>query len=118
MLYTFIMKLSKFDNLNIIYLANLYVNLLTENQKNMLSLFYDSDCSLGEIAEQYAISRQAVRDTIKKAESALLSAEEKLGIFSKMKEISSIVAKCKQNLTTDDFTVKQALDAILEITEV
>lgn len=118
MLYTFIMKSSKIDNLNIIYLANLYGNLLTANQRNMLSLFYDADCSLGEIAEQYAISRQAVRDTIKKAEMALLLAEEKLGIFSKMKEINLIATKCKQSLSMDDLVVRQALDAILEITEV
>lgn len=117
-LYTFFMKTMKSDVINIVYLSNLYGNLLTDNQKNMLSLFYDADCSLGEIAEQYGISRQAVRDSIVKAESALRAAEEKLGFLKKMQQISNIAKGCKDGLTDGSALVKEALDAIIEITEV
>ena len=112
------MKTMKSDVINIVYLSNLYGNLLTDNQKNMLSLFYDADCSLGEIAEQYGISRQAVRDSIVKAESALRAAEEKLGFLKKMQQISSIAKGCKDGLTDGSTLVKEALDAIIVITEV
>jgi len=112
------MKLLNSEVINIVYLVNIYGGLLTENQRNMLSLFYDSDCSLAEIAEQYNISRQAVRDTIKKAEASLLNAEEKLGILAKMKRINLIVKECKSNLSVDDISMHKALDEIVEITEV
>lgn len=112
------MKTSKIDIVNIAYLSNLYGNLLTTNQKSMLSLFYDADCSLGEIAEQYGISRQAVRDSIVKAESALFAAEAKLGFLAKMQRISSIARECKVGLTEHDVAANDALDAIIEITEV
>ena len=106
------------DILNMVYLANLYGNLLTDNQRSMLSLFYDADCSLGEIAEQYNISRQAVRDSIKKAENALYLAEEKLGVLAKMKKINAIAQDCKRDLSDDAVAIKQALDAIIDVTEV
>lgn len=112
------MKSLSSDVINIVYLTNIYGSLLTENQRRMLSLFYDADCSLAEIAEQYDISRQAVRDTIKKAEAALLTAEEKLGILEKMKKINAIAKDCQANLDKGDVATYEALDAIVEITEV
>lgn len=112
------MKILDSEAINIIYLADLYGGLLTDNQRNILSLFYESDCSLAEIAEQYNISRQAVRDAIKKAEATLLSTEEKLGILSKMKRINTLATDCRNILSEDNSVAKQALDAIVEITEV
>ena len=119
MLYTniFCMKLLDSDVLNIVRLYNVYGNLLTENQSNILSLFYDCDCSLAEIAEQYGVSRQAVRDTIKKAELTLLNLEEKLGILSKMKKINAIAKDSQQNLSNTELLDK-SLKTIVEITEV
>ena len=111
------MKLLDSDVLNIVRLYNVYGNLLTENQSNILSLFYDCDCSLAEIAEQYGVSRQAVRDTIKKAEMTLLSMEEKLGILSKMKKINAIAKDAQQNSVDMELVVK-SLKEIVEITEV
>jgi predicted DNA-binding protein YlxM (UPF0122 family) len=47
-------------------------------------MYYNEDLSLSEIADQIGISRQGVRDLIKKAEEELLFLEEKLGLARKM----------------------------------
>ena len=43
-------------------LFDFYGELLTERQKEFYQLYYDEDLSLAEIAENYGISRQGVRD--------------------------------------------------------
>ncbi|MEG2158757.1 MAG: sigma factor-like helix-turn-helix DNA-binding protein, partial [Clostridia bacterium] len=64
--------MTKLDKIEMIQLFDLYKGILTDKQCEMLHLFYECDFSLGEIAEQYSISRQAVHDSLSKAESALL----------------------------------------------
>lgn len=59
-------------------LIDIYGDFLTENQRNVIESFYDYDLSLGEIAEELGISRQAVSDTKHKAELALKAYEDKL----------------------------------------
>ncbi|MEG1612671.1 MAG: sigma factor-like helix-turn-helix DNA-binding protein [Clostridia bacterium] len=65
-------------NLEISDYLSLYGALLTEHQSEMLRLYYDCDISLFEIAEQFSISRQAVRDAIVRGEKLLLEYESKL----------------------------------------
>ena len=55
-------------NLNIGYLLDFYGDVLTERKKDALDLYYNNDMSLSEIADEMGISRQGVRDIIKKAE--------------------------------------------------
>ena len=50
-------------------LFDFYGELLTERQKEFYELYYDEDLSLSEIAENYGISRQGVRDVIVRAEA-------------------------------------------------
>ena len=45
--------------------------------------------TLSEIADEIGISRQGVRDIIKKAEDEILYLEEKLGLFKKFKAIKN-----------------------------
>lgn len=59
-------------------LYDFYSQLLTERQREMIDLYYNQDFSLGEIAEELDISRQAVYDTIKRTEKILYEYEEKL----------------------------------------
>ena len=66
------------------YLLDFYGDVLTERKKEVLDMYYNEDLSLAEIAEQIGISRQGVRDLIKKAEDELLFLEEKLGLAKKM----------------------------------
>ena len=70
-------------NLNIGYLLDFYGDILTERRRDALDFYYNDDMSLSEIAEEMGISRQGVRDLIKKAEDELLFYEDKLGLAKK-----------------------------------
>lgn len=80
-------------NLTNTLLLDFYGSMLTEKQRDTMSLYYDEDLSLGEIAEQSGVSRQAVRDSIKKGEAQLWELEEKLGHIKRHFEISMIADK-------------------------
>lgn len=75
-------------DLNVGYIAAFYKNLLTEKQYEALSLYYDEDLSLGEIGEQTGITRQGVRDAIKRSEEIVYELEEKLGLAKKFQQLS------------------------------
>ena len=61
-------------------LFDFYGETLTEKQRELFDLYYNEDLSLAEIAEHAGITRQGVRDSIKRAEHALREMEEKLGL--------------------------------------
>ena len=72
-------------------LLDLYGKLfLTDKQYKVVDLYYNADLSLSEIAQQEAITRQGVRDSIKRGEIALLEAEEKLRFYEKQLESEKI----------------------------
>ncbi|WP_197914082.1 putative DNA-binding protein [Listeria sp. PSOL-1] len=64
-------------------LFDFYQELLTEKQKAYISHYYLDDFSLGEIAEEFEVSRQAVYDNIKRTEETLENYEKKLGMLAK-----------------------------------
>ena len=74
-------------NLSIGYLIDFYGELLSERKRSVIDMYYNEDFSLAEIAEEINISRQGVRDIIKKAEEELNFYEEKLGLAKKMQEV-------------------------------
>ena len=78
----------KIKNLEIGYLFDFYGELLSARQREIFSLYYNEDLSLSEVSEQVGITRQGVRDTVKKCEEQLVSLEEKLGLAERFKEIS------------------------------
>lgn len=74
-------------NLEITFLLDIYGEMLTEKQRSFLEYYYDDDLSLSEIAENEGITRQGVRDAIKRAEGQLLDMEKSLGVAKKFEEI-------------------------------
>ena len=64
-------------------LWQIYGKLLTEKQYEYIDYYYNNDLSLSEIAENDSITRQAVRDIIKKGERKLFEYEEKLLFMKK-----------------------------------
>ena len=70
-------------NVKISMLLDMYGKLLTEKQYFLLDDYYNQDLSLSEIAENEGITRQAVRDNLKKGENKLFEYEEKLGFMRK-----------------------------------
>ena len=85
------------DNVKISILLETYGKLLTKKQYNLLDNYYNNDLSLSEIAEIEDITRQAVRDNLKKGESKLFEYEEKLGVMRKTlmqeKSIASLISE-------------------------
>ncbi len=59
-------------------LLGVYAPMLTEKQREVVAMYCDFDCSLGEIATEVGISRQGVRDAILHAEKTLTKLEESL----------------------------------------
>lgn len=75
-------------------LFDFYGDLLTERQKEFYDLYYNEDLSLAEIAENYGISRQGVRDVIVRAEASMTEIEDKTHLirrfYQMQKEIAAI----------------------------
>ena len=72
-------------NLQIGYLLDFYGDVLPERRREIMDMYYNDDLSLAEIAEAFGITRQAVRETIKKTETELFFYEEKLGLLSRFR---------------------------------
>lgn len=67
-------------------LLDFYGQLITRRQYEVLDLHYNSDYSLGEIAQNLNISRQGVYDNIKRGRAALAEMEQKLGLVGRFME--------------------------------
>ncbi|WP_309121313.1 putative DNA-binding protein [Paenibacillus sp.] len=73
--------LAKTNRINSLF--DFYEPLLTEKQRTFLEFYFHDDYSLGEIAEQFSVSRQAIYEHIKRAETALEEYEAKLQLLAK-----------------------------------
>ncbi len=80
-------------NLDVTMLLDFYGEMLTDKQRDMIELYYDEDLSLGEIAETAKITRQGVRDSIKRGEQQLFDLESKLGLVKKFRQYTEILEK-------------------------
>ena len=95
-------------NVKISILLDIYGKMLTEKQYSLLDDYYNNDLSLSEIAENEEITRQAVRDNLKKGENNLFEYEEKLGFMKKtleqeekIDEILAEIEKIEETLDND-----------------
>lgn len=77
------------NNVEITMLLDLYGEALTEKQRDYLNHYYNDDLSLSEIAENEGITRQGVRDAIKRAENLLFDMENKLKFSKKLAEMQN-----------------------------
>ncbi len=104
-------------NVEISILCQHYGKLLTEKQFEFIDDYYNNDLSLSEIAENNNITRQAVRDILKKGEKKLFEYEEKL-LFMKRtlnqeKEIENILIELTSiQKTYSDKKIAQVLETI------
>ncbi|PRO65255.1 putative DNA-binding protein [Alkalicoccus urumqiensis] len=81
------------------YLYDFYHALLTEKQNQYMSMYYLDDWSLGEIAEYFDVSRQAVYDNIRRTELMLEEYEKKLGLLEKYEGRRNQIAQLKKLLS-------------------
>ncbi len=78
------------------YLLDFYGEALTQKQREMLRQYYNEDLSLSEIGENFGITRQGARDTIKHGESALLELEEKVGFAARYRRVQQKLEQLEQ----------------------
>lgn len=72
-------------------LFDFYGEVLTPRQKEFFDLYYNEDLSLAEIAENYGISRQGVRDVIVRAEAIMTDLEDKTGLMKRFLQMQQQV---------------------------
>ena len=117
-------------NLAMSDLIDIYGELLTDKQRDMLELYYNDDLSLAEIAEHYEITRQGGHDSIKRGEEALEEYERVLGLLKRENEYKQelmhykelaleVFEECKKisfarNIAEKTITLLETLDEKLE----
>ncbi len=100
-------------NIEISLLLDFYGEVLSEKQRTAVEMYYDDDMSLSEIADYIGISRQGVRDSIKRSENTLYDLENKLGLAAKFRTTLEGLEKIKQNaekIGTFNSRVMRSLD--------
>ena len=105
------------NKVKISMLCDIYGKLLTEKQFEFINDYYNNDLSLSEIAENNNITRQAVRDIIKKGERKLFEYEEKLLFMKKTitqeQKIQAILSELtKIQTNSSDRKIANILDSI------
>lgn len=83
-------------NLDVTLLFDIYGEMLTEKQRDFIVYYYEDDLSLSEIAQNEGITRQGVRDAIKRAENQLFFFEEKLGLKRRFDELRNGLVEINQ----------------------
>ena len=84
-------------NLDIVLLADYYGEMLTENQRKFIEYYYSDDLSLSEIAQNEGITRQGVRDAVKRAEAQLYDMENKLGFAERSRKVNEVINSIKES---------------------
>ena len=90
-------------NMEIAWLFDFYGDMLTDKQRQVVELYYEEDLSLAEIAENQNITRQGVRDSLKRAEAQMLEMEERLhlaGRFREMRDGFDAICEAAQEIRT------------------
>ncbi|MBQ2897803.1 MAG: DNA-binding protein [Clostridia bacterium] len=90
------------DIMKLSILFDYYGGVLTDKQADVCDMYFNQNLSLGEISEIMGITRQGVRDSLKKSEKILLFHEEKLGIYKKDLNVASLINKIDTLLDESD----------------
>ena len=104
-------------NVEVSMLLQIYGELLTEKQYRVIDYYYNEDLSLSEIAENEEITRQGVRDIIKKGEKKLFEYEEKLMFMKRTLNQEKRIEKVLLELTKiqKEYSDKQVANVLENI---
>ena len=114
-------------DMKIAYLYDFYGEILSEKQQLVFEMYYNDDCSLGEIAEQIGISRQGVRDCVKRCETSRSQMEQKLGLAARFEEMTEDIDRIKRSavFVSEELAdregcneIKQKIDDIIKTADV
>lgn len=116
-------------DMSIAFLLDFYKEFLTEKQADVIDLYYNEDLSLAEISEHLGITRQGVRDNIKRGEAVLLDMEQKIGIANRYKltlgTLESVLKKVNEieeiadragltNIMNETKKMKEQLEGVMD----
>lgn len=107
------------NNVEITILLDFYGDMLTAKQRDFINLYYNDDLSLAEIAENEGITRQGVRDAIKRAEGQLYEMESGLGFVKKWNGIKTTlgdIINCAEEIS--DYNLNHGLSREINDTTV
>ena len=90
------------DRAFICRLLDIYGGTLSERHRDLADLYYNEDLSLAEISENCGLTRQGVRDAVKRAVADLYELEKVLGFASKSENIVKFAESIKQSDDKDD----------------
>jgi len=112
------MNVEKIEETSLLY--DFYGELLTDKQREVMSLYHEENYSLGEIANEFGISRQAVHNTLKKAEMILQNYEDKLGLVSELTKQREVIQNIDKKIDEikdkiDDGFLKEELESVKNI---
>lgn len=110
--------LEKVEQINL--LKDFYGPLLTERQQEVLSLYYEQDWSLSEIALHQQVTRQAVHDLLKRSEHALQDYENRLHLVERFQTTRRQIEEVYSLLNTaqpNQETMKQAVQILREVSD-
>lgn len=94
-------------------LLDFYGPLLTERQRYCMEQHYENDLSLGEIAEELAISRQAVHDNLSRACQILDDYEAKLQLVAQYEQKQVLLERLKEALG-EELIAEKGLASLLD----
>lgn len=101
--------------INASLLLAFYGEMLTERQRDMLTLYYEDDLSLSEIAALSGMSRQGAFDAIRRGERQLLSLEARLGQRARWERIGEGLKACRDALDAQDMDgARTIIDQLLD----
>lgn len=108
-------------NIEISLLYDFYGQLLSPKQQQAVSLYYNDDLSLSETAEVCGITRQGVRDLVKRSEAELYEYERKLGLFERFQRVGeyaqNIRSLAESVIESSDDKVKNILREIVALAD-
>ena len=92
-----------------------YRELLTDKQKQYLSLYYEEDLSLSEIAEDLSVSKNAVFDNIKRSVMSLEKYESKLRILENHRKRLNLINKIEEEKNKKHEDIDEYLEMLKNI---
>ena len=95
------------DKVLLTKLTAFYGPLLTEKQRECLSLWLEEDYSLSEIAQEAGISRQGVHDTLHRGAMQLWQLEDKLGLLDRFNRMEKGLEEIRSTLKDVEFPRKE-----------
>ena len=97
MLYKKIMKVE--ENIYLAKLFDAYGVLLSEGQQTVLAYYLNDDYTITEIAQILDVSRQAVMDSVNKAEKKLRNYEDRLQFVKKIEALNKEIQTLKSKIS-------------------